>query len=171
MYSYDEALEKFEEFFQKEYPENYSNDFFGDPNEPGGNLIGGWNNADGFYDVVKRFIIFENENSYQIPYTMAWGMSDIFCIDKGSLFEFSRLCGIFSAMNLFVEIAIPTAVVLMFQREEVSFFPDEGYYFLWGEDRTRLEEFYNRDFSRLCEGWDSSKFFIHPVKLSGWKVE
>ena len=171
MYNYDEALKKFEEFFQKKYPENYTKDFFGDPNEPGGNLIGSWNNADGFYNVAKRFLIFENINSYHIPYPMARGMSDIFCIDKKSLFEFSRLCGIFSAMNLFVEIAIPTAVVLMFRRDEVIFFPDEGISFLWNEERTKLEDFYNHDFNRLYKEWDSSKFFVHPIKLSRWKVE
>ena len=32
-----------------------------------------------------------------------------------------------------------------------------------------LAEKYDWDFSRLYNEWDEKLFFVHPVKLSGWK--
>ena len=168
--SYDEAMAKFNEFFGAEYKENYDEAFFGNPNEPGNTVLGSWNKPEGFLNVVNYFIM-TNRNSLHIPYPMACkgAVADIFCIDKESLFDFSRLCGIFSAMNLFVEIAVPTAAVLTFKRNDVEFFPDKFGVWLWGKNRTALENKYDRDFKRLYSEWSGELFCIHPVKLSGWK--
>ena len=171
LYSYDEAIAKFNEFFGVKYKEVYEADFFGNPNEPGSTVLGSWRKPEGFLNVVNYFVM-TNRNSLKIPYPMAGDgvCSDIFCIAKESLFEFSRLCGIFSAMNLFVEIATPTATVLTFKREEVLFFPKDFGLILWGNDRTAFENIYNNDFARLYNEWREDLLFIHPVKLSRWKV-
>ena len=169
IYDYDEALLKFNNFFQTKYEEYYNEKFFGDPNKPGVTMFGSWNDSNGFFNLVNRFI-YENKNSLKIPYPMAWGYSDIFCIKKEYLFEFSRLCGVFSAMNMFVEIAIPTAAVLTFKRENVSFFPSKCISILWGEERVKLENKYNRDFNQLYSDWNKDLYFIHPIKLSGWNI-
>lgn len=167
--SYDEAMTKFNDFFGEKYKETYDEEFFGDPNVPGRNLLYIWNNAEEFHHAVNEFKK-SNGNSFKIPYPMACGYSDIFCIDKESLFEFSRLCGIFSAMNMFVEIAIPTAAVLTFKRNDVAFFSKEVIQAIWGgNNRKAFAEKYNADFSRLYSEWDEKIFFVHPVKLSGWK--
>lgn len=171
LYAYDEAMAKFNDFFGAKYKETYDEAFFGDPNVPGRNLMHRWNNAEEFSRVVEEFKK-SNGNTLHIPYPMAFrgGGGDIFCISKDSLFEFSRLCGIFSAMNMFVEIAIPTAAVLTFKRSEVEFFPNEVLLFFWsGNDRKAFAEKYDTDFSRLYNEWDEKIFSIHPVKLSGWK--
>lgn len=167
--TYDEALSKFNDFFGVKYKETYDQDFFGDPNKPGANVLGSWNNAKSFFNVVNYFIA-TNRNSLKIPYPMAGGYSDIFCVDKDSLFEFSRLCGIFSAMNLFVEIAIPTAAVLTYKRNDVEFLPGSSTLLLWGNDRNNFERKYDGDFGRLYREWDEKIFCVHPIKLSGWKV-
>ena len=168
LYSYEKALEKFNDFFGTKYKEVYDADFFGNPNEPGLTMFGSWNDAKGFIMVVNYFIA-NNKNSFKIPYPMAGGYSDIFCLDKESLFEFSKLCGIFSAMNMFVEIAIPTAAVLTFTREQVTFLSKEFALILWGNDRIVFENKYENDFNRLYNEWDEKIFYIHPVKLSRWK--
>lgn len=167
---YDEAMVKFKEFFGVEYKKVYDEEFFGDPNRPGKNMLGKWDNAEEFSRLVDEFKK-QNKGSMKIPYPMAYrgGGSDIFCISKDSLFEFSRLCGIFSAMNLFVEMAIPTAAVLMFKRSEVAFFPNGTGLIMWNVKRTDFAEKYDRDFSRLYNEWDEKLIFVHPVKLSGWK--
>lgn len=166
---YDKAIAKFNEFFGTKYNEIYDEAFFGNPNEPGVTIMGQWNNPGDFINVVNKFIA-SNGNSLKIPYPMAGGYSDIFCVDKTSLFEFSRLCGIFSAMNLFVEAAIPTAAVLTFKRDDVAFFSRESGVILWNDDRIALEKKYDKNFSRLYREWQAQIFFIHPVKLSGWKL-
>ena len=140
IYNYDEAMAKFNDFFGAKYKENYDEAFFGNPNEPGNTIFGGWNEARGFVSLANYFIT-TNGNTLHIPYPMACGgvCSDIFCIDKESLLEFSRLCGVFSAMNMFVEIATPTAAVLTFKREEVTFISKESALILWGNDRIVFE--------------------------------
>ena len=180
IYTYDEAMAKFNEFFGAKYKEFYDEEFFGDPNKPGSNSIGGWNNSEVFFNVVNYFIM-TNGNSLHIPYPMARGYSDIFCIAKGSLFEFSRLCGIFSAMNMFVEIAIPTAAVLTYKKGDVKLLKNEAHpryikvlslesgLILWGNDRDVFESKYDRDFSKLVKVWGEELLCIHPIKLSGWK--
>lgn len=168
--SYDEAMDKFKDFFGAKYKEFYDEEFFGNPNEPGGNIFGKWNNPKDFLNVVNYFIT-TNGNSLRIPYPMAASghVADIFCVSKESLFKFSRLCGIFSAMNMFVEIAVPTAAVLTFKRNDVEFFRDEFGLWLWKNDRTTFENKYDKDFSRLYNEWNDKLFCIHPVKLSRWK--
>ena len=167
LYTYGEALTKFNAFFGTQYKEFYDEAFFGNPDEPGSTIIGSWNDAKGFFNIVNYFIM-TNANSFHILYPMACGYSDIFCIDKDRLFEFSRLCGIFSGMNMFVEIAIPTAAVLMFKRDEVEFLSEESMLILWA-GRDDFENKYDRDFGKLLEEWDEKLLCIHPVKLSRWK--
>ena len=67
LYSYDEALDKFNDFFGVKYKETYEADFFGNPNEPGSILFGSWNDAKGFLNMVNYFISINN-NSLRIPY-------------------------------------------------------------------------------------------------------
>lgn len=168
LYSYDEAMAKFNDFFGAKYKEIYEADFFGNPNEPGGNIVGKWDNPEEFLKMVSHFIG-TNKSSFNIPYPMAHqgGVADIFCVSKESLFALSRLCGIFSAMKLFVEIALPTAVVLLFKRNEVEFI--KYGLWLWKDKRTAFENYYDKDFSRLYSEWNEKLFCIHPVKLSRWK--
>ena len=169
LYSYDEALTRFNDFFGAKYKEVYDEAFFGNPDEPGSTILGDWKNAKGFLNILNYFIA-TNGNTLHIPYPMASGAccGDIFCIDKGNLFEFSRLCGIFSGMNLFVEIAIPTSVVLTFKRDEVVFLSEESMLILWA-GRDDFENKYDRDFGKLLDEWDEKLLCIHPVKLSRWK--
>ena len=167
--TYDEAMAKFKDFFGVAYKEIYDKDFFGDPNKPGNTVIGKWNNAEEHSKIVAEFIK-SNGGLTKIPYPMAAGLVDIFCVDKGSLFEFSRLCGIFAAMNMFVEIAIPTAVVLTYKKDEVQFFQADSRKMLWGKDRTDFENKYEKDFNRLYNEWEENILYVHPVKLSRWKV-
>ena len=171
LYTYDEAMAKFNDFFGAKYKEVYDEAFFGDPNVPGRNLLHTWKNAEEFSRVVEEFKK-SNGNTLHVPYPMAsqGGVGDVFCIEKESLFEFSRLCGIFSAMNMFVEIAIPTAAVLTFKRSDVAFFPGGVLRFYFRTvDLKAFEEKYDMDFGRLYNEWDKKLFFVHPVKLSRWK--
>lgn len=180
LYTYDEAISKFNDFFGEQYKEFYDEEFFGDPKKSGKNSLCKWKTSKGFSKAVKLFKE-SNGDSLKIPYPMARGYSDIFCVDKDSLFEFSRLCGIFSGMNLFCEIAIPTTVVLTFKRDDVKLLKNNpGYTYkktlsienaliLWGNERIAFEQKYNRDFNKLVSEWDEELICVHPIKLSGWK--
>lgn len=50
---------------------------------------------------------------YRYSYPVVFGYSDIVCIPKGKLDDFCRILEVFSAWNMFVELAIPTALQLL----------------------------------------------------------
>ena len=86
---------------------------------------------------------------------------------KEKFYQLARICGIFAAMNLFVEIAIPTAIMLTFDRTRVITRQEIGKF----NARTRADDFgekYNNSLSKLFQNWDDNLLFIHPIKLSRW---
>lgn len=162
---YTAAMKLFEDFFGKKYDEEYADEFF----------EGRYNGEDDekHSQAVEEFLK-QNRNKRKIPYPMAWGYSDIFVIKKEQLFSIARLCGVFSAMNMFVEIALPTAIVLTTKREDVVFCQELDYkeQIYWGADNVEAFEEYNcRSLKYLYENWDSKILYIHPVKLSKWSLE
>lgn len=156
---YDSALAKFHDFFGEAYKEEYNDDFF--------------QTDTGAKDEEIREFISRNGNSRKIPYPMAWGYADIFMIKAERLYSIARLCGIFSAMNMFAEISFPTAVVLSISRDEVVVLEETDYSRRCGwtdEERMLIEEEYQKDMKVLYKKWNSKVLYIHPVKLSRWKM-
>src|SRR5262249_32127771 len=47
-----------------------------------------------------------------LPYPLAYGMSAFFVVRDDALMKFSQYCGVLAALDIFVEVAIPTALVL-----------------------------------------------------------
>lgn len=92
---FDKAIERFNVYFGFSYPTLYSADFF-----------------EGISTNEVEEFVKNNGDSRAIPYPMAYGYSDIFMISKEKLLEIARICGVFAAMNLFAEIAIPTSIIL-----------------------------------------------------------
>lgn len=151
--SYTEAVRIYENFCGKKFEIKYSDDFFGE--------------AYTFCDELVDSFIGQNGGSKKIPYPLLFGYADYFCIRKEKFYQFARICGIFAAMNLFVEIAIPTAVMLAFDRTKVITRQDIGKY----SARTRADDFsekYNNSLYKLFQNWDDNLLFIHPIKLSRW---
>ena len=102
-------------------------------------------------------------------YPMCWGYSDIFFIGSNNLKEFCRLCGIFAASGLFVEIALPTALILsargkVIQQHQIEFSGRP----LWGSEVEEHLGKYDFNLQRLCEDFPVNQLFWHPVKLSKW---
>lgn len=120
-------------------------------------------NTEHFYRLLK---------GYRIPYPLWGGYSDIVIIAHDDLESFSRMCGIFAAQDLFVEIAIPTAMML--NCKEVRFLRDinKKSKVMWTEEeKTDIELQYEKSYSRLESQWPKETSYIHPVKLSRWSVE
>lgn len=156
---YQSALTLFQDFFHEKYIEEYGADFFGSEN---------YDNKDReIEDFIQR-----NGNTLKIPYPMARGYADIFMIKREKLFPISRLCGVFSAMNLFAEISFPTAIVLSVERKNVAFLKDTEFNMRieWDEARAVLEEKYSYNLKLLFKDWENKLLFIHPVKISKWDL-
>ena len=81
-----------------------------------------------------------------LPYPLFKSYADMIIIDRFSMDEFCRLSGVFAAMNLFVETAIPLAMILACTniKTEGSI---NGYYGVekWREEIPEFERKYNHD--------------------------
>ena len=150
----EDAMELFREFFGNDYSDSYGDEFFGDASQK-----------------EKEDFIERNGGTLDVPYPLSGGYSDIFVISKNKLFDVARTCGVFAAMNLFVEIAIPTAVVLNVKREKVVTFDQTEYTgkAFWEKDIELFENEYEFDLKKLMSGWKEEWLFVHPVKLSKWR--
>lgn len=109
-------------------------------------------------------------NTYRLPYPQVAGASDIFLVSKQAITKFSHYCGVFGAMELFVEVAIPTSLVL--SSEEIKFESGlelKGEY-LWPEQDLKILSRFNNNLSHLLNDFPPNHLFLHPVKLSKWKL-
>ena len=150
-----EAMNLFKDFWDYDYPESYIDGFWGEQSE----------------EEKARFIK-DNGGSIAIPYPMAGGYPDIFILSRDVLFPIARTCGVFAAMNLFVEIAFPTSIVLNVTRDKVVTLDMTRYKTgaYWGDNIRLFEEEYSLSLKKLIDEWDDTKLFVHPVKMSKWNV-
>lgn len=103
-------------------------------------------------------------------YPIWGGYSDIVIVPGKKMQQIAHMLGVFAAMGIFVEMAIPTAVMLhckeIVQERDLSVKP----LVLWSNDeRIEVEHKYNNQFPKLIEQWNAECLYIHPVKLSGWE--
>lgn len=103
------------------------------------------------------------------PYPVWGGYSDIVIIPGNRMKQIGHMLGVFAAMGLFVEMAIPTATMLMcknvVQEKDLCVKP----LVLWSnEERIEVEKKNNNDYAQLMKEWDKDCLYIHPIKLSNW---
>ncbi|MDE7017212.1 MAG: hypothetical protein K2P65_06490 [Lachnospiraceae bacterium] len=108
----------------------------------------------------------------QCPYPVFGGYSDIFIIPGEKIKEVSHMLGVFAAMGLFVEMAIPTALQLLCESvTEVKDLSSAYGKSLWSiTDKQSVNTQYNYQYKTLEDNWDKDCLYIHPVKLSKWDV-
>lgn len=105
------------------------------------------------------------------PYPLAKGYSDLLVVPGGALERFCHYCGVLAAMGVFVEIAIPTALVLCCDeivREGQTRWHGTAYWHP-GEAHDFAERF-GRDYARLEAGFEENLLYVHPIKLSQWRL-
>jgi len=144
-------------------------------------------NAPSWKDVLKTpFYLSEWALSMAkpFPYPLVFGYADFFVVPAAAMPLFARLCGLFGAMNLFAEIAIPTALALsvarintelrmgdVFQRKSAR--PAEGQTWsgmeLWTPKAVKaFEDSLGLSLSKLAATFPDKRLYVHPIKLSKW---
>ncbi len=106
----------------------------------------------------------------KLEYPFMYAYSDIFVVSKMAIREFCRICGVFAAMRLHVETAIPTAMLLTERKVVVN--EDLGYraHLMWDRnERKVIGEKYHFRVAELVGDWEEDVVCIHPIKLSQWK--
>jgi len=121
------------------------------------------------YHYRFRWKAMRRKKLLELPYPVAGSYCDILVITKDSIRDFCRYCGITSAAGLFVEIAIPTALLLASKRiVQEPALRLKGLALWTPVDVAAVEESYGRSLSALIEGFPKDQLFYHPVKLSRW---
>jgi len=148
-----------------------------------------------FGAIYKRCLFFCKYLSNKVhgkPHTPLYPMvaacSDIFILSAKSIKDFCFYSGVFATTKLFVEIALPTSVVL--SSEEIVTKNDLGLqgkawqcsqkmeeYNTWlkgeiwsKEDHQKIEKC-EHSLPKLLAEFPSNYLYLHPVKLSKWKTE
>lgn len=105
----------------------------------------------------------------KIPYPLIGSYSDIMVVPNKNINSFIKYCGIFAALHLFVEIAIPTA--LAFSVDKIVTEADLLYKGItyWNQEDIKLfGERYQNSLTNLYNNFPGNTLYIHPIKLSSW---
>ena len=141
-----------------------------------------WGNSVSFYyslvqivtrhriDVV-RFINSLMRNQFALSYPMVGSYSDICVVSAENIKLFCHYCGVFAATNLFVEVALPTSMVLSASEiitEENLELKGKA---LWTKEDYKLLNNYNNNLERLLAEFPQEYLYLHPIKLSKWRKQ
>jgi hypothetical protein len=121
--------------------------------------------------VYSRLNSWLKRKSYDMSYPLVGGYSDIAIVPAKNIKQFCHYCGVFSATNLFVELAIPTAMVLSSEK-----IVTEKHLLLQGKALWTAEEYkelnrFGKNLKKLLSNFPENYIYLHPVKLSGWNTE
>ncbi|RYY53347.1 MAG: hypothetical protein EOO09_18310 [Chitinophagaceae bacterium] len=121
------------------------------------------------YHYNYRWKQFKQNGKLEMPYPVAGAYSDIVIVTAGTIKAFCRYCGIMAAAGLFVEIAIPTALLLSAKKiaqEKDLLLKGKA---LWtAADISDVETAHGRSLSHLMDHFPGTQLYYHPVKLSRW---
>ena len=121
------------------------------------------------YNQIWKEPIVEKSADYNLTYPLAGSYSDFFVISSKSIKSFSHYCGVFAATKLFVEVAIPTAVIL--SADEIVLEKDINLRgrALWTPDDYKILDEYNFNLNKLLKNFPKNYLYLHPIKLSKWE--
>jgi len=111
----------------------------------------------------------KNGNKRFINYPLVEGYSDLIVVPQGHLELFCHYCGIFAAMNLWVDAAVATALILSGSKIKTE--KDTNYsgteYWYGEEIINRLKPIHNK-LDNIGKLFKEDELYIHPIKLSSY---
>jgi hypothetical protein len=112
---------------------------------------------------------YRKNGKIELPYPAVGSYSDMFIVTKESIGPFCRYCGILASVGLFVEVAIPTALLLssnkIMQEKDMRL---QGKALWTPEEVSAVEKEFNKSLTSLLKGFPATQLYSHPVKLSKW---
>lgn len=124
-----------------------------------------------YYVTWRRFKARGKLNQLELEYPLGYSYSDIAVVSAEVIKPFCHLCGVFSAMGLFVEMAVPTALMLAggpIQTDATS--PLKGKPLWLLPDIDAQGQRYGYRLADLLADFPPGQLYHHPVKLSKWKM-
>jgi hypothetical protein len=118
-------------------------------------------------------------------YPLLMGYADFFVVPAEAIRRFTHYCGVFAALDIFAEIAVPTALALAVDLVKTELKPGERFNdplaarqpdFEWQGiefwDPAETPVFaarFGNDRDRLMKEFPEEYLYVHPVKLSQWR--
>ncbi len=120
------------------------------------------------HDFILFFLYVLWKKQYNLRYPLVGAYSDISVVSSSIIKRFAHYCGVFAATDLFVELALPTALVLS-ARDIVT----EKDLQLHGKAMWSIEDYekilkYKNKLSLLLSDFPNDYLYLHPIKLSKW---
>jgi hypothetical protein len=112
--------------------------------------------------------LFRNGISRSIPFPLVEGYSDFIVVPRSAWKRFAYLCGVFAAMNLWVDAAVATALALACGKIYTECDHNLHGVELWGNDQAKPEQEYKCDFDAFLTDFPNNRLYLHPIKLSRW---
>ncbi|MEN6338310.1 MAG: hypothetical protein ABFE01_28985 [Phycisphaerales bacterium] len=109
--------------------------------------------------------------TYDLSYPLVGSYSDFVVVSAESIRQFCRYCGAFAATDLFVELAVPTAMVLSCKRlvtEKALTLQGKA---LWTDEERKILEPFDGRLKTLLASFPANHLYLHPIKLSKWNTE
>ena len=144
---------------------------------PGGGIHANWKVLKGrIWHLLNHWK--HRIKKYRYSYPVVFGYSDIVCIPKGKFDDFCRILEVFSAWNMFVELAIPTALQLLpgtrlatledtqYKSGNVWFPQDPEHFEAMNAVIDGLVSSSGGDLGKLLASFPQEYLYLHPVKLS-----
>lgn len=123
------------------------------------------------YFLWERRLYKNRNREFHLSYPLVSAYSDIFVISAESIKKFSHYCGVFASTKLFVEVAVPTSLVL--SSSEIVTEKDlklQGKA-LWTKEQYQILDKYEERLNLLLNDFPEKHLYLHPIKLSKWKTE
>jgi len=130
-----------------------------------------------FYNYKKLLVYLKwfkksrRKIDYHLPYPLVGGYADIFVISGDVIKKFSHYCGVFAATDLFVEIAIPTAIALSAKEivtEKDLLLKGKA---LWSDEELKELDKFDNQLKNYINNFPKEYIYLHPVKLSKLNIE
>lgn len=118
---------------------------------------------------VKKIKSKLKKEKFKLSYPIVGSYSDIFVVSSNSIKEFCLYTGVFAATNLFVELAVPTALVLCAEKIVTEKDLDLKGKALWSKEDYEILDKFNYNLTSLQNNFPKNHLYIHPIKLSIWQ--
>jgi hypothetical protein len=166
--SYEEAVSRFSRHGIEVQPLSYDNLFGPLPFGLKKPVRDKWLKAQYLYHIQWKK--YRQQGKIRLPYPIVGGYSDLFIITRETMPRFARYCGITAALGLFVEIAVPTCLLLsaekILQEKQAKL---KGLAMWSREEVEALEKQCGNSLQQLLQQFPAGQLVYHPVKLSRWK--
>lgn len=119
--------------------------------------------------LYDKYILKTNYQSSKYPFIRSY--SDILIVSASSIKKFIHYCGAFAATDLWVEVAIPTALALSGEKIKVQADLKLQGRPLWSPEDYKLLDTFGYNLKNLLNNFPANYIYLHPIKLSKWNID